>query len=99
MLTLVLCFLTEIEAKKACDWLRAAGFPQYAQLYEGGSCLLTLLYLLRASVLSRFQWGLQGQRPQLQGEEGIVHWSYDCLLHFEPLTTAWRTSQLTSLHS
>uniref|UniRef100_A0AAZ3QI21 StAR related lipid transfer domain containing 13a n=1 Tax=Oncorhynchus tshawytscha TaxID=74940 RepID=A0AAZ3QI21_ONCTS len=27
--------LTEIEAKEACDWLRAAGFPQYAQLYEG----------------------------------------------------------------
>ncbi|XP_016133468.1 stAR-related lipid transfer protein 13-like [Sinocyclocheilus grahami] len=25
----------EIEAKEACDWLRAAGFPQYAQLYEG----------------------------------------------------------------
>ncbi|XP_068013699.1 stAR-related lipid transfer protein 8 isoform X1 [Melanerpes formicivorus] len=24
----------EIEAKKACAWLRAAGFPQYAQLYE-----------------------------------------------------------------
>uniref|UniRef100_A0A8C4JL05 StAR related lipid transfer domain containing 8 n=1 Tax=Dromaius novaehollandiae TaxID=8790 RepID=A0A8C4JL05_DRONO len=24
----------EVEAKKACDWLRAAGFPQYAQLYE-----------------------------------------------------------------
>ncbi|XP_034406872.1 stAR-related lipid transfer protein 13 isoform X1 [Cyclopterus lumpus] len=23
----------EIEAKEACDWLRAAGFPQYAQLY------------------------------------------------------------------
>lgn len=27
--------LAEIEAKEACDWLRAAGFPQYAQLYEG----------------------------------------------------------------
>ncbi|XP_042336470.1 stAR-related lipid transfer protein 8 isoform X2 [Sceloporus undulatus] len=26
--------LDEAEAKKACDWLRAAGFPQYAQLYE-----------------------------------------------------------------
>lgn len=26
---------SEIEAKEACDWLRAAGFPQYAQLYEG----------------------------------------------------------------
>ncbi|XP_072285877.1 stAR-related lipid transfer protein 8 isoform X2 [Pyxicephalus adspersus] len=24
----------EVEAKKACDWLRAAGFPQYAQIYE-----------------------------------------------------------------
>lgn len=33
----VICFcpLSEIEAKEACDWLRAAGFPQYAQLYEG----------------------------------------------------------------
>lgn len=26
--------LAEIEAKEACDWLRAAGFPQYAQLFE-----------------------------------------------------------------
>lgn len=26
--------LTQIEAKEACDWLQAAGFPQYAQLYE-----------------------------------------------------------------
>ncbi|KAM6177933.1 stAR-related lipid transfer protein 13 isoform 2-T2 [Rhynchocyon petersi] len=24
----------EIEAKEACEWLRAAGFPQYSQLYE-----------------------------------------------------------------
>lgn len=29
------CCVTEIEAKEACDWLRAAGFPQYAQLFEG----------------------------------------------------------------
>ncbi|XP_062379616.1 rho GTPase-activating protein 7 isoform X2 [Sardina pilchardus] len=28
--------LTQIEAKEACNWLRAAGFPQYAQLYEDG---------------------------------------------------------------
>ncbi|KAJ8266487.1 hypothetical protein GJAV_G00130980 [Gymnothorax javanicus] len=26
--------LEELEANEACDWLRAAGFPQYAQLYE-----------------------------------------------------------------
>ncbi|XP_041122562.1 rho GTPase-activating protein 7-like isoform X2 [Polyodon spathula] len=26
--------LSEIETKEACDWLRAAGFPQYAQLFE-----------------------------------------------------------------
>uniref|UniRef100_A0A3P8ZL03 StAR-related lipid transfer protein 13 n=1 Tax=Esox lucius TaxID=8010 RepID=A0A3P8ZL03_ESOLU len=25
---------SELEAKEACDWLRAAGFPQYAQLFE-----------------------------------------------------------------
>jgi hypothetical protein len=29
------CSVLEIEAKEACDWLRATGFPQYAQLYEG----------------------------------------------------------------
>ncbi|XP_064817379.1 rho GTPase-activating protein 7-like [Oncorhynchus masou masou] len=28
--------LTQMEAKEACTWLRAAGFPQYAQLYEDG---------------------------------------------------------------
>ncbi|XP_042305810.1 rho GTPase-activating protein 7-like isoform X3 [Sceloporus undulatus] len=26
--------LSEIEAKEACDWLKAAGFPQYAQMFE-----------------------------------------------------------------
>ena len=25
----------EIETKEACDWLRAAGFPQYVQLFKG----------------------------------------------------------------
>lgn len=34
--TIVLC-VAEIEAKEACDWLRAAGFPQYAQLFEGNA--------------------------------------------------------------
>uniref|UniRef100_A0A4W5KD05 StAR related lipid transfer domain containing 8 n=1 Tax=Hucho hucho TaxID=62062 RepID=A0A4W5KD05_9TELE len=27
-------FFKKLEAKEACNWLRAAGFPQYAQLYE-----------------------------------------------------------------
>ncbi|KAL2094680.1 hypothetical protein ACEWY4_009399 [Coilia grayii] len=26
----------QLEAKEACDWLRAAGFPQYVPLYEAG---------------------------------------------------------------
>ncbi|KAG5844668.1 hypothetical protein ANANG_G00164920 [Anguilla anguilla] len=26
--------IQKIEAKEACDWLRAAGFPQYSQLFE-----------------------------------------------------------------
>lgn len=33
--THTLSCVSEIEAKEACDWLRAAGFPQYAQLFEG----------------------------------------------------------------
>lgn len=28
-------FFLEIEATEACKWLRATGFPQYAQMYEG----------------------------------------------------------------
>lgn len=30
-----LSFIAELEAIEACKWLRAAGFPQYAQMYEG----------------------------------------------------------------
>ena len=32
------CMFTELEALEACYWLKAAGFPQYAQAYEGASC-------------------------------------------------------------
>lgn len=35
-----LFFPSELEAKEACEWLRAAGFPQYAQLYEGNPELI-----------------------------------------------------------
>lgn len=31
----VFILIAEIEATEACQWLRAAGFPQYAQMYEG----------------------------------------------------------------
>lgn len=32
----MLCFLfVEIEAVEACRWLKEAGFPQYAQMYDG----------------------------------------------------------------
>lgn len=27
--------ISELEALEACYWLRATGFPQYAQMYEG----------------------------------------------------------------
>lgn len=32
---LLLYYSTELEALEACYWLKAAGFPQYAQAYEG----------------------------------------------------------------
>lgn len=38
------CFVSEIEAAEACKWLRAAGFPQYAQMYEGKQPLFTYFY-------------------------------------------------------
>ena len=31
----IVIFPTELEANEACRWLRATGFPQYAQMYEG----------------------------------------------------------------
>ena len=31
---------TELEALEACYWLKAAGFPQYAQAYEGNTIQL-----------------------------------------------------------
>lgn len=36
--------LAEIEAIEACKWLRAAGFPQYAQMYEGTYTSLSIFY-------------------------------------------------------
>lgn len=38
--------LAEIEAVEACKWLRAAGFPQYAQMYEGKLHALPSLTIL-----------------------------------------------------
>lgn len=56
--------LTEIEAVEACKWLRAAGFPQYAQMYEGKFArtsvsldivnLILILILIDVTVLSCF---------------------------------------------
>uniref|UniRef100_A0AAV2LLA4 Rho GTPase-activating protein 7 n=1 Tax=Knipowitschia caucasica TaxID=637954 RepID=A0AAV2LLA4_KNICA len=37
----------EIEAKEACTWLRAAGFPQYAQLYEDAQFPLDICSVTR----------------------------------------------------
>lgn len=44
---------TEIEAIEACKWLRAAGFPQYAQMYEGKFDIFLLYVIL-------FYWTAKG---------------------------------------
>ena len=31
----VVCLIVEREAKDAVSWLKAAGFPQYVQMYAG----------------------------------------------------------------
>lgn len=47
----IICFsllITEIEATEACQWLRAAGFPQYAQMYEGKE----VVFVCRSLIMS-----------------------------------------------
>lgn len=39
----IIVSFAEIEAAEACKWLRATGFPQYAQMYEGTHFLLPVL--------------------------------------------------------
>lgn len=46
--------ITEIEAGEACKWLRAAGFPQYAQMYEGKRVILAVLHLTIASGVTSY---------------------------------------------
>lgn len=54
---LLLCsFSTEIEAIEACNWLRAAGFPQYAAAFsneDDGECFKFFLGFV-ASLLNSF---------------------------------------------
>lgn len=59
----MMCFsLPEIEAKEACTWLRAAGFPQYAQLYEGKATFISparvSLHFSRLIAVTRERKGL-----------------------------------------
>lgn len=44
LISYVLSILAEIEAIEACKWLRAAGFPQYAQMYEGTYTSRSIFY-------------------------------------------------------
>ncbi|PKU33541.1 star-related lipid transfer protein 8 isoform x2 [Limosa lapponica baueri] len=61
----------EIEAKKACDWLRAAGFPQYAQLYEAfGLCFnFKLGRLMTLNTCASMKLEVHFQRKQNEDSE------------------------------
>ncbi|KAL7983406.1 hypothetical protein Chor_000282 [Crotalus horridus] len=51
-------YSSEREAKESCAWLRAAGFPQYAQLYEDGANkgdVHLFFYMLSENVSNIFQ--------------------------------------------
>lgn len=52
----------EIEAKEACEWLHAAGFPQYAQLFTGKYLFLTFLIAFHVKAIS----ALTARRNKLQ---------------------------------
>ncbi|CAK9806429.1 StAR-related lipid transfer protein 13, partial [Anthophora quadrimaculata] len=48
--------IAKIEAQEACKWLRAAGFPQYAQMYEGESSFSRHLLLLTSTPDGRYRF-------------------------------------------
>ncbi len=41
--TVVAADVADMEVVETCQWLRAAGFPQYARIYEGDGNLLVFL--------------------------------------------------------
>lgn len=96
-----LYLFTEIEAKEACDWLKAAGFPQYAQLYEGNthvfnwSCFLVFVIsfsILHPSILiSLIVWpaAVYFQAPALVQRDGS--WE-------RPVSRCWDFSSLLFLY-
>lgn len=45
-------FVSELESLEACYWLKAAGFPQYAQSYEGLLPIPRLLFLRTVNVFA-----------------------------------------------
>ncbi|EGI58924.1 Rho GTPase-activating protein 7 [Acromyrmex echinatior] len=47
----------QIEAQEACKWLRAAGFPQYAQMYE--ELLVAILQLVQLKYCKQQQYDKQ----------------------------------------
>ncbi|XP_056586916.1 rho GTPase-activating protein 7 isoform X1 [Triplophysa dalaica] len=54
--------ITKIEAKEACEWLHAAGFPQYAQLFTGKYLFLTFLIAFHVKAIA----ALTAHRNKLQ---------------------------------
>ena len=39
-------YFSELEALEACYWLKAAGFPQYAKVYEGKRIICNFCFVL-----------------------------------------------------
>uniref|UniRef100_A0A672V208 Rho-GAP domain-containing protein n=1 Tax=Strigops habroptila TaxID=2489341 RepID=A0A672V208_STRHB len=83
--------MAEIEAREACDWLRAAGFPQYAQLFEGRydpkdflnlKYLSSILYPRRLNTLNKcasLKVEISRQRKQVYDEPCAISnkWAYE----------------------
>lgn len=70
----------EIEAKEACTWLRAAGFPQYAQLYEGKDPCETPPPTLphHVAVIKIRSWCYNEKATFYSGNRGIIRQKLCC---------------------
>jgi len=88
----------EIEVRDACQWLLAAGFPQYVQLYEG-----TLKVLSHRIQLGAVRYGAMRRRtvPRGVGSGAKKTFTFDsccrCLRLLASCSSVGRVSKLITM--
>lgn len=93
-----LCFPAELEALEACYWLKAAGFPQYSQAYEGKHHKILTVHIIslltssvkatvKMKVVTKFSLKISSQSQYLphHKEGGMLTWNFLVMKKLEML--------------